>query len=154
MNRQRLVREAAARGKYAPLHRFLCARAAPKWQATFAEIEAILGFRLPDSARLHRPWWSNQRKGGGHSHALAWQGAGWRTRAVDLDMETLVFERLPDAAEPDEAPRERWRFSITEILPPHDPGPWPEGFTANREQIYDDMGRLTGGPEGDPGDGR
>lgn len=154
MDRQRLVRDAAARGKYAPLYRFLCARAAPTWRATFAEIEAILGFGLPDSARLHRPWWSNQRKGGGHSHALAWQGAGWRTRAVDLDGETLVFERLSDAPEPAEAPRRRRRFSIAEILPPHDPGPWPEGFTASREQLYDDRGRLTGGPGGDTGDGR
>ena len=150
MDRQRLVRDAAARGKYAPLYRSLCARAAPKWRATFAEIEAILGFRLPDSARRHRSWWSNRRKGGGHGHALAWQEAGWRTRAVDLVGETLVFERLPDAPEP----RRRRRFSIAEILPPHDPGPWPECFTASREQIYDDTGRLTGGPEGDPGDGR
>ena len=150
MDRQRLVREAAARGKYASLYRFLCARAAPTWRATFADVEAILGFRLPDSARLHRPWWSNQRKGGGHSHAMAWQGAGWRTRAVDLDGEVLVFERLPDAPDPGEAPRRR--FSIAEILPPHDPGPWPEGFTVSRGQIYDETGRLTGG--GDTGDGR
>ena len=26
-----------------------------------------------------------------------------------------------------------------------------EGFTVSREQIYDDMGRLTGGPEDDSG---
>ena len=39
------------------------------------------------------------------------------------------------------------RFSIREILPPHDPDPWPKGFTGSREQMYDDMGRLTGGPE-------
>ena len=148
MDRQRLVRGTAARRKYAPLYRLLCARAAPEWRTTFAEIEAILGFRLPDSARRHRSWWSNRRKGGGPGHARAWQGAGWRTRAVDLDREALVFERLP------EAPRRRRRFSIAEILPPHDPGPWPEGFTASREQLYDDRGRLTGGPEGDPGDGR
>ena len=24
----------------------------------------------------------------------------------------------------------------------HDVGPWPEGFTASREQIYDDSGRC------------
>ena len=35
----------------------------------------------------------------------------------------------------------------TPATAPHDPGPWPEGFTASREQIHDDMGRLTGGPE-------
>ena len=26
-------------------------------------------------------------------------------------------------------------------LPIHDVGPWPEGFTVSREQIYDDDGR-------------
>ena len=26
-------------------------------------------------------------------------------------------------------------------LPPHVPGPWPEGFTVRREQIYDEDGR-------------
>ncbi len=31
-------------------------------------------------------------------------------------------------------------------------GTWPEGFTVSREQIYDDAGRLTGGPQEEPGD--
>ena len=50
------------------------------------------------------------------------------------------------------APARLQEFSIREILPPYDPGSWPEGFTVSREQIYDDMGRLTGGPEDMPGD--
>ena len=92
--RDQLVRDAAARGKYAPLYRhLLSARPEPKWRTTFGELEGILGFRLPDSARLHRPWWSNSKKGSGHSHALAWQAAGWRTREVDIEAETLVFAR-------------------------------------------------------------
>ena len=149
------VRDAATRGKYAPLyHQLLSAHPEPEWRTTFDEIEAILGFRLPDSARLHRPWWSNSKKGNGHSHSLAWQAAGWRTREVDLKAETLVFVRREDAPGPAGAPARRRRFSIREILPPHDPGPWPEGFTVSREQIYDDMGRLTGGPENAPGDDR
>ena len=45
-------------------------------------------------------------------------------------------------------------FSIREILPPHDPGSWPQDFTVSREHIYDDTVRLTGGPEGLSGDGR
>ena len=61
---------------YAPLHHRLSASCGAVRSASFCEIEAILGFRLPDSARLHRPRWSNQKKGGGHSHALAWQEAG------------------------------------------------------------------------------
>lgn len=81
--RDRLVREAAARGKYAPLYRHLSGLAGPDWRTSFAEVEALLGFGLPDSARLHRPWWANSAKGNGHSHALAWQAAGWKTEQVD-----------------------------------------------------------------------
>lgn len=33
------------------------------------------------------------------------------------------------------------RKRFTEDLPTYDVGPWPEGFTASREQIYDDDGR-------------
>ena len=153
--RDQLVRDAAARGKYAPLYRhLLCARPEPKWRTTFGELEAILGFRLPDSARLHRPWWSNSKKGSGHSHALAWQAAGWRTREVDIEAGTLVFARSAGTSASGGPPARRRRFSIEEILPPHDPGPWPEGFTMSREQIYDDMGRLTGGSENASGDDR
>ncbi len=57
--------------------------------------------------------------------------------------------------EPAEEPARQGRFSIREILPPYDPddpGSWPQGFTVSREQIYDDMARLTGGPEDSSGD--
>ena len=179
-DRERLVREAAARGKYAPLYRHLLSlRPETEWRAGFGEIERVLGFRLPDSARLHRPWWANSRKGSGHSHALAWQAAGWRTARVDLEAETLVFEReaeppaetaLPRHGGEDEditrhgeglreapvtmglPPRRAKRdFNLDRDFPPWNGGPWPEGFTVSREQIYDDMGRLTGGPEDDSG---
>ena len=53
--REQLAREAAARGKYAPLYRRLAAMDGPRWRVSFGEIEAILGFDLPASARLHRP---------------------------------------------------------------------------------------------------
>ena len=153
--RDRLVRDAAARGKYSALFRhLLSAHPEPEWRTTFGEVEAILGFRLPDSARLHRPWWANSKHGSGHSHALAWQAAGWSTREVNIEAETLVFARGDVSPASAGAPAPRQRFSIREILPPHNPGPWPEGFSVSREQIYDDMGRLTGGPENASGDDR
>ena len=40
-------------------------------------------------------------------------------------------------------------WNLDRDFPPWNGGPWPEGFTVSREQIYDDMGRLTGGPEDD-----
>ena len=45
-------------------------------------------------------------------------------------------------------------IAYEKILPLRDPGPWPEGFRVSREQIYDGMGHLTGGPENASGDDR
>jgi hypothetical protein len=56
---------------------------------TFREVEDILGFSLPKSARDHQAWWSNARQG--HSHAAAWLDAGWRTANLDLSGETVTF---------------------------------------------------------------
>ena len=84
--------EAAKRGKYAALHRHLTAIEAPEWATDFATLERILGFRLPNSARIYRPWWANDNSSG-HSQAMAWTMAGWKTAAVDLDAETLVFRK-------------------------------------------------------------
>ena len=86
MDRERLLREAAALGKYAPLYRHLSASCGAEWCASFCEVETILGFLLPDSARLQSSWWSNRKKGGGHSHALPRSGdAGVRTHGARAD---------------------------------------------------------------------
>ncbi len=84
--------------KYAPLKRWLEARTEAQVRITFAEIEAILGFALPRSARLHRPWWANSF--GAHVQAAAWLDAGWQTSEVDLAAQTLVFIRGADPAYP------------------------------------------------------
>ena len=151
--RPRLVQEAASRGKYAPLYRHLSARTGSRWRASFAEIERILDFVLPDSARLYRPWWSNPKRDGGHSHALAWQAAGWKTREVDLDAETLTFERVGGEQAPPDTQKTRKPFDLDEFWPVISGGSWPEGFAVRREQIYDGDGRLTGGPQDDARDG-
>jgi len=56
---------------------------------SFAEIEGVLAFPLPVSARKYQAWWSNARQG--HSHAAAWLDAGWRTADLDLTGETVSF---------------------------------------------------------------
>jgi hypothetical protein len=54
---------------------------------TFAEVEELVG-HLPDSARLHRAWWSNS------SHvARAWHDAGWHLRSVNQAAGQVVFVR-------------------------------------------------------------
>ena len=62
-------------------------------------------------------------RGGGHSHALAWQAAGWRTRDVDLtagqilEAETLVFERAGDASGGAAFPPPRRKFDLDRDFP-------------------------------------
>jgi hypothetical protein len=96
LDRRELLRQTAQRGKYAPLFLHLTKVRGDEWPATFDEIEKVLGFRLPDSARIHRPWWANQGERGGHSHALAWEMAGWKTSQVNMAGETVVFIRNTD----------------------------------------------------------
>ena len=128
--------KAAVRGKYAPLYRHLCDLPGSEWPATFGDVEQILGFRLPGSARRHSAWWSN---GKGHSHALSWHAAGWRTRAVNIAFETLVFVRRQDAPEPPGAPARQTH----EALQPG--GPLPRR-TPSPEPIREDTDRLTRSP--------
>jgi hypothetical protein len=60
---------------------------------TFRQVESVIGGPLPASARKHRPWWANDARG--HAHADAWLGEGYRTEAVDMQGEKLVFVRAP-----------------------------------------------------------
>ncbi len=96
----------------------------------------------------------------GHGYTLVRQAAERIMREMDVEEEETREVARREAArqeawsESAEAPARHRGFSIREILPPHDPGSWPEGFTVSRGQIYDDMGRLIGGPEDLSGDGR
>ena len=58
----------------------------------FGDVEEILGFRLPASARKHTAWWSNS--GGTHVQSAAWQAAGYKTADVSVEQETIRF--VPD----------------------------------------------------------
>ncbi len=78
--------------KYDPLSKHLESLGASAWHTTFREIERILSFRLPASARNHRSWWHNNTIG--HPQAPAWMDIGWKTTDVDMNTETLVFRRV------------------------------------------------------------
>ena len=86
-------------GKYEPLGDHLRALQGDSWNANFGEIESVLGFRLPKSARDHRAWWSNH-SGGNHSQAAVWVEAGWETRDIDQKREKIRFERVRRAGGP------------------------------------------------------
>jgi len=91
--------------KYQPLRQHLTGAASDRIRLSFAEIERILCFSLPHSARQYAPWWANT--GGSHIQADAWMNAGWRTAQVDVPGEQVTFERIsrgPSPAAP-EAPQ-------------------------------------------------
>jgi hypothetical protein len=73
--------------KYQKLTEYLAATGGAVWEATFDDVEGVLGFPLPDSAKAYPAWWANQ----GRSQSLAWQSAGWKTTAVDLEGGKLTF---------------------------------------------------------------
>lgn len=63
----------ARRTVYQPLIDHLAASTAPVVWLTFAEIERILGTRLPPSARTHASFWTRS----GNAHVRGWRAFGW-----------------------------------------------------------------------------
>jgi hypothetical protein len=85
-------------GKYEPLAERLRSHPEDEWTATFGDIEKVLGFPLPASARTYREWWANQR-GEGHSQKKGWQDAGWQVSKVALAHERVTFRRVSNQVE-------------------------------------------------------
>jgi hypothetical protein len=77
--------------KYDPLRRYLESVGAPVVELSFVQIEEIIGGRLPESARKHPAWWSNNPTN--HVNAQAWLAAGYSSGSLDLAGERLVFSR-------------------------------------------------------------
>lgn len=84
--------------KYEPLARFLSQQKQASIPMTFAQIEQLIGNRLPASARKHRPWWSNNPSNSVITRA--WLDAGFKTTQVDMAGERLVFMRVTPVETP------------------------------------------------------
>ena len=110
----------------------LSVRPEPEWRTTFGEWEAIRVNRLLVLTRWQRPLRSNPKADTDYNRAPVQQVVAWSIRDADR----------------------RRVFNLDRDFPPWDPGPWPEGLTVSREQMYDGTGRLTGGLEDISGDGR
>jgi hypothetical protein len=85
-------------GKYDPLVEHFRRLTGNSWHATFKDIEKILGFPLPPSARNYQAWWANSadntpQKG-------AWLDTGWRTRDLNLTAGHILFVRETAASPP------------------------------------------------------
>jgi hypothetical protein len=85
----------SASGPYRALHAYLNGRYADTVVLTFAEIQDLLGFALPDAARVDIEWWgSDGAEGGPSPQSRAWTEAH-RTAKPNLFARTVVFERVP-----------------------------------------------------------
>lgn len=74
--------------KYRGLTDHLYASGERKVVLTYAEIEAILGFPLPDTARnFKKSFWANTAT---HSYASAWMALGYKAH-VDAETDTVTF---------------------------------------------------------------
>jgi CBS domain-containing protein len=60
----------------------------------FGQIEAMIGRKLPASAREHRAWWANDRQ---HVQARQWLDAGWKIKTVSDEI--VVFSKAKEREE-------------------------------------------------------
>jgi hypothetical protein len=80
-------------GKYHELHKYLANRYADTVVLTFADIEDLLGFSLPNLARVRPEWWTDADPASAPSgHTDAWRLAH-RTARPNLLAQIVVFER-------------------------------------------------------------
>ena len=78
-------------GKYEPLGQFLKKQKRDRVRMTFAEIESLIGAKLPKSSKSHRAWWSNNPNN--NVMTREWLDAGYETESVDIASGKLVFRR-------------------------------------------------------------
>jgi len=79
---------------YNPLFKLLSLKSAGGMKivsVTFSQIEAVLGFALPDTARNNPHWWGNVTGDTRHVQCRAWLNAGFETRNLSLSEERVDF---------------------------------------------------------------
>jgi hypothetical protein len=80
-------------GKYSPLGDFLRKQRVARVPMTFAEIERLIGAKLPNSQR-YPAWWSNNPFN--NVMTQVWLDAGFKTEEVDVEARRLVFRRVSE----------------------------------------------------------
>ena len=78
-------------GKYSPLADYLRAQGRDEVPMTFAQIERVIGAKLPRSHR-YRAWWSNNSFNS--VMTKAWLEAGFESTDVNMKERKLVFRRI------------------------------------------------------------
>ncbi|MBB4427164.1 hypothetical protein GGD66_005740 [Bradyrhizobium sp. CIR48] len=86
-------------GKYERLGAFLKSQRAKEVPMTFAEIERVIGSKLPPNSPQYPAWWSNNPTN--NVMTKVWLAAGFRTEQVDTKARKVVFRRVElSSAEP------------------------------------------------------
>ena len=78
---------------YDPLSKWLRSKSVNIVFVTFDQIEAILGFRLPDTARERSQWWANEMGDTRHVQCRAWMDAGFQPGNLNLAKESVEFAK-------------------------------------------------------------
>jgi len=80
--------------EYRPLHKYLNDRYAATVVLTFSEIQDLVGFTLPEEARLQADWWADVRADGSSSpQSGAWTSAK-RTARPNMIAQKVTFESV------------------------------------------------------------
>lgn len=79
--------------EFGSLYKYLHGRYADTVVLTFVQMEDLLGFPLPDAARIEQAWWANAADPDSPSpQSLSWMKAN-RTATPRLSAQVVVFER-------------------------------------------------------------
>ena len=116
--------------KYRFLSDYLCESNQARVKLTYAEIEDILKFKLPNSAATHRAFWANTTS---HSIALSWLSVNYSVVEVDLENKYIVFEKKREFAEM-KIP-EQMRTVINEIISEYGPR-----YRISLKELYELLG--------------
>jgi hypothetical protein len=106
--------------KYDPLRIYLEGRRFEELPMTFAEIESVIGFKLPEKSQSHRAWWSNNPSNS--VMTKAWLAAGYKTERVDMAGRKLVFKRIRDYRDPQDEEKRGPRSSGSREVSARDAG--------------------------------
>ncbi len=78
--------------KYDRLGDYLRTQRTKEVPMTFAEIERVIGAKLPPSSPQYPAWWSNNPSN--NVMTKVWLKAGFRTEQVDVKSRKIVFRRV------------------------------------------------------------
>ncbi len=96
--------------KYGRLGEFLRSQRTKEVPMTFAEIERVIGTKLPASSPQYPAWWSNNPSN--NVMTKVWLAAGFRTEQVDTKGRRVVFRRVEQSSNKPLAPSKTGRHPL------------------------------------------